>query len=79
MTSYSRLNPSPMFKELTRQYQLMHSDGVQGQKDAPNTFPGKSLLEHVPLIKEMVKKSGSNTLLDYGYGKATLYYSKDFN
>ena len=79
MTSYSRLNPSPMFKELTLQYQLMHSDGVQGEKDARNTFPGKSLLEHVPLIKEMVKKSGSHTLIDYGCGKAALYYSKDFN
>lgn len=57
-------NETATLLNLTDQYRMMHEAGH---------FPGFSVKQHVEAIGDLVKKTGSNTLLDYGCGKGRQY------
>jgi len=74
MQKYSRENPSPHFREMEVMNQQMHSKGDAINAIEPeNTFDGRSLMPHVPIIGNCIEGSQSKTLLDYGCGKAGAY------
>ncbi len=74
MQVYSRQSPSPRYVELLGFYREMHVHGAIDQNITPeNTFPGKSLFDHAPKIKEIISILGSKTILDYGAGKGMQY------
>jgi len=74
----SRANPSPRYRELLEQYRRMHEEGEQHQKLLPeDTYPGKSLNEHVAPIKALIVRDGAKSLLDYGAGKGLQYSRTD--
>ena len=76
--AYSYGDPSPEYRDMVRMYEVMHAEGASlAKKSAKQTFPGKSLLEHVPNIGEMVRRTGANSILDYGAGKALGYQARD--
>ena len=50
-------------------YKTHHSD--------PENFQGESLTPHIENIKHLIKKTNSKTALDYGCGKAKLYYNQN--
>lgn len=50
--------------DLAEQYKLMHAAGH---------FPGHSIVAHVDEIDNLIRKSGSKTILDYGCGKGEQY------
>jgi len=71
---YSRQNPSPRYEELLTLYRQMHSEGVpDGNLSPDQTFPGKSLNNHVARIGQIITVLGSETILDYGSGKGRQY------
>ena len=72
--AYSRNNPSPRYREMTELYRRLHREGEQQRGLPPEKmFPGLSLLPHIGNIKNLIKKTGATTLLDYGCGKGLLY------
>jgi hypothetical protein len=74
MMSYSRENPSPRYTELLEQYQTVHSQGIVDQNlPAEDTFSGTSLGRHLPMIRDLIRSTGSRTMLDYGAGKGVKY------
>jgi hypothetical protein len=74
MASYSRLQPSPRYRELIELYARMHRDGeARLGIPAENTFAGTSLAPHVGRIKGWIERTGAKTLLDYGAGKGVQY------
>lgn len=79
---YTRDNPSPEYREMVEMYSTLHEQGAETvradeKKTANETFSGKMLLEHAPSIGEMISRTGSQTLLDYGAGKGQAYQRKD--
>ena len=73
-TVYSRENPSPRYRELVGLYRKMHREGIPELGTKPsNVFTGKSLVPHLPLIKQLVAQHRAASLLDYGAGKGSLY------
>jgi hypothetical protein len=71
---YSRSNPSARYRELTALYRSLHREGEKRLGLTPEeTYPGVSLLPHVKRIKELIKRTGAATLLDYGCGKGMQY------
>ena len=44
--------------------------------DDPNRYPGESLLQHAKAISDLIAKTNSKSLLDYGCGKG-YQYSKE--
>jgi len=77
MTTYSRENPSPRYRELLGYYQTMHEQGDAETGLAPqDTFNGKTLNSHVEDLHAIISILGSKTLLDYGAGKGILYQAK---
>jgi len=73
--AFSRASPSPRYRRLVEQYQLMHTQGEIRLGIPPEqTFPGQSLPPQAPHIKRMIKASGARTLLDYGCGKGRQYW-----
>lgn len=74
--SYSRENPSDRYKELIALYKQMHVEGETHLNIPPEqTFPGRSLGQQAPRIKEVINATGARTILDYGSGKAQQYKS----
>ncbi len=74
MAAYSRLNPSPRYRDLLELYVTMHAHGAPEQGDrAEDMFAGTSLAPHVEAVRHLVRGTGAHTLLDYGCGKARLY------
>lgn len=74
MAAYSRMNPSPRYRELLDLYVTMHAHGAPEQGDkAEDMFAGTSLKPHVEAVGHLIRGTGSHTLLDYGCGKARLY------
>jgi hypothetical protein len=74
---YTRTSPSPRYRRLVEQYQLMHLHGDQHLGIAPeNTFPGQSLPKEAPRIKRLIKQTGAKTILDYGAGKGQQYWPR---
>lgn len=71
---YTRAAPSPRYRRLVEQYQLMHLHGETHLGiPAEQTFPGESLPKEAIRIKRLIKQSGAKTILDYGAGKGRQY------
>ena len=71
---FSRSEPSPRYRRLLQQYELMHLHGERDRGIAPeDTFPGRSLPKEAPRIKRLIKLTGARTILDYGAGKGQQY------
>jgi hypothetical protein len=74
-TAFSRASPSPRYRRLIEQYQLMHTQGEIHLGIPPErTFPGQSLPPQAPNIKRLIKATAARTLLDYGCGKGQQYW-----
>jgi hypothetical protein len=74
MTTYSRENPSPRYKELIGYYRDMHEHGALAQNiPAAETFDGRSLPKHAQHIYEIIQALRARTILDYGSGKGRQY------
>lgn len=72
---FTRASPSPRYRRLIEQYQLMHTQGEIHLGIPPDqTFPGQSLPPQAPHIKRLIKATGARTLLDYGCGKGRQYW-----
>lgn len=72
--AYTRLNPSKEYTRLIKQYTNLHEFGDPGRNILPeDMFEGRSLPQHAPLIGELLKQTQSNSILDYGCGKAKGY------
>lgn len=80
---YTRENPSPEYREMVEMYSTLHQHGAathqkaEEKRSADQTFSGKCLMEHAPSIGELIARTGSKTLLDYGAGKGQAYRQKD--
>src|ERR1051325_11134976 len=73
-TKFSRAAPSPRYRRLVEQYQLMHLHGETHLGIPPEqTFPGASLPKEAGRIKRLIKLTGARTILDYGAGKGQQY------
>jgi hypothetical protein len=82
MSIYTRENPSPEYREMVEMYATLHEQGAnkaanEDHRPPELTFAGKMLASHAPVIKEMIDRTGSKTLLDYGAGKGRSYEQKD--
>ncbi|MEZ5598475.1 MAG: class I SAM-dependent methyltransferase [Pseudomonadales bacterium] len=73
-TLFTEQSPSPRYQELIAMYGSMHDEGrPETGHGAGETFSGRSLVEHIPHVAELVKTTGAASILDYGSGKAGLY------
>jgi hypothetical protein len=71
---YSRTAPSPRYRRLLAQYQLLHENGETHLGIPPEqTFAGQSLPEQAPGIKRLIRRTASRSILDYGSGKGMQY------
>jgi hypothetical protein len=71
---FSRASPSPRYRRLIEQYQMMHTEGdVRSGLSPENTFPGQSLPPQAPNIRRLILETQSRSLLDYGCGKGQQY------
>jgi hypothetical protein len=75
---YTRENPSSEYREMVEMYSTLHEQGAETErtdekKTAHETFSGKMLMEHAPSIGDLIARTGSHTLLDYGAGKGQAY------
>ena len=62
---YTRASPSPRYRRLVQQYELMHAEGEVHLGIPPEaTFTGQSLPPQAPHIKRLIKRTGARTLLD---------------
>jgi hypothetical protein len=72
---YTRAAPSPRYRRLIEQYQLMHLHGETHLGIPPDqTFPGQSLPKEAARIKRLIKLTGAKSILDYGSGKGQQYW-----
>lgn len=72
--NYSRQNPSSRYLELLALYQQLHEHGNEQEGIAPqDMFPGESVIHHLAKIKELINKTDTKALLDYGAGKGFQY------
>jgi len=72
--SYTRQSPSPRYLELLEIYKTVHNVGFINQNiPAEKTFSGGSLTPHLMQIKKLLDETKSQSLLDYGSGKASKY------
>lgn len=80
---YTRLNPSPEYRDSLEMYSTLHREGADSERKqdtkrtAKQTFSGKMLVEHAPSISALIRRTESRTLLDYGSGKGEAYEGKD--
>jgi hypothetical protein len=73
-TKYSRAAPSPRYRRLVEQYQLLHEHGETHLGIPPEqTFAGQSLPAQAPRIKRLIRRTESQSILDYGSGKGDQY------
>ena len=86
MAEYTRENPSPEYRAMVEMYATLHEQGADKAPGAANedehrppeqTFAGKMLAQHAPTVRDMIRRSGAKTLLDYGAGKGQSYKQKD--
>jgi len=78
--TYSREAPSPRYLELQEQYRLMHLAEVSREHEPTGQyFPGWGLLPHIERIYNLIRATGSESLLDYGSGKGNQYSEKVVN
>ncbi len=73
-TRHSREAPSPRYRRLIEQYRLLHEHGEKHLGiPADETFAGQSLLRQAAHIKRLIRRTGSQSILDYGSGKGDQY------
>ncbi|HEV3010114.1 MAG TPA: class I SAM-dependent methyltransferase [Burkholderiales bacterium] len=73
-SGYSRAAPSPRYRRLIEQYQLMHENGdTRLGIPAALTFAGQSLPRQAGHIKRWIERTGAQSILDYGSGKGEQY------
>lgn len=82
MSIYTRDNPSAEYRAMVEMYATLHERGAdkartEDHRPPEQTFAGKMLVNHAPIIKSLVDRTGSTTLLDYGSGKGQSYQRKD--
>jgi len=65
-------NYSDYYYEVIEKYKLFHTNGIKNQPGI-STFLGYSLTKWIVNIKDIIKISKSNSLIDFGCGKAFLY------
>jgi len=71
---YSRLDPSPTYRELEQVYANLHVQGLpEAGITAGQLFDGQSLKGHVDDVRALVASTGARTILDFGSGKAKHY------
>lgn len=71
---YSRENPSPRYRDLLAYYRSLHDEGdPEAGIAAEHMFDGRSLPPQGMKIADLVRDTGSRTLLDYGSGKGRQY------
>jgi hypothetical protein len=70
-----RDNFSNNYKNLKKIYRDLHEKG-SNIGSAENTFDGKSLRFFFQSIYQVIKKTKSNSLIDFGCGKAKYYFNK---
>jgi hypothetical protein len=74
MAKFTRSEPSPRYRRLLQQYELMHLQGETHLGIPPEmTFPGASLPKQAHPIKRLIRLTGAKTILDYGAGKGQQY------
>jgi len=79
MNSYTKENPSSKYLELGEQYKQLHEEGEKSLNLKPEeTFQGISLAPQLAKIKKGIALTGSQTLLDYGCGKALAWQPGNF-
>ena len=61
------------YEETLNLYKKMHVEGTEFD-DAQNTFDGKSLKFFFHSIKQIINSTKSNSLIDFGCGKAKYYF-----
>lgn len=78
--TYSRKSPSQRYTDHLEIYKSMHVDGYERKADGQTSkiegkdaYPGEQLLKFRLIIKEMIDKTSSKTILDYGCGKGQQY------
>jgi hypothetical protein len=78
--TFTREDPSPRYRELLGMYQVVHDEGIADQAvSAEEAFSGGSLKRQMPIIRALIKATGSKTVLDYGSGKGSYYRAKNFD
>lgn len=78
MTEISLRDPSPRYLELVDLYRQMHGDAKPGSPEAmTGAFAGNSLKRHIPMIRRLLRATGSQTVLDYGSGKGAQYAARN--
>jgi hypothetical protein len=76
---YTREAPSERYRELLSMYQVVHDEGLPGQNiAAENAFSGGSSKRQLPIVRGLIRATGSRTILDYGAGKGGVYKARDF-
>ena len=63
------------YEETLNIYKKLHVEGTEFD-DAQNTFDGKSLRFFFHPIKQIIDSTKSNSLIDFGCGKAKYYFEK---
>ncbi|MFP6685114.1 MAG: class I SAM-dependent methyltransferase [Polyangiaceae bacterium] len=80
---YTRDQPSPEYREMVEMYSMLHQEGAESERkkddkrSATQTFSGKMLMEQAATNAELISRTGSQSLLDYGCGKGEAYEAKD--
>jgi hypothetical protein len=71
---YTRVSPSPRYRDLIEQYRAMHTEGEHFLGvPAEHTFSGISLLPQAQDIRRLIRQTAATSILDYGSGKGTQY------
>jgi len=68
-------NFSKNYQDLIKIYEHLHKNG-SNLENSENTFDGKSLFYYFEPIKQLIEKTKSETLIDFGCGKAKYYFNK---
>ena len=66
---------SKEYRETLEIYKKLHLDGT-GLESAKNTFDGKSLKFFFHPIKQVINFTKSNSIIDFGCGKAKYYFQE---
>ncbi len=69
--AFSRQSPSPRYAELSRQYELMHTET---ERERTDTFAGiETFMRVVPVVQRWLSQFELKSLLDYGGGQGLQY------
>ena len=67
-------NFSKNYRDLIKIYEHLHKNGTN-LENSENTFDGKSLFFYFELIKQLIEKTKSKSLIDFGCGKVKYYFN----